>query len=78
MRVDGVDPEKIKQGLDYIFDYLKENKFSLLETKHLISSTGIITGKLTVKDPLRKVEEFDYLSCIESSFPSKAASNTKS
>lgn len=43
----GVDVNKIHQGCEYIFNYLDENGFSLLEIKHLISSMGIIAENMT-------------------------------
>lgn len=74
----GLDLEKIQQGCEYIFKYLDENSFSLLETEHLISSMEHIITDITKNDPLRKIAEFDYSSFVGSAFSRTASSKTKS
>lgn len=78
MKAEGIEPQKIKNGCCYIFSYLEQEGFSLKETDRLISSMKNIIDKITEKDPLRKIVEFDYFSSIEDSFPSIAASKIKS
>ncbi len=78
MKSQGIVPEKIKRGCDYIFKYLEQEEFSLKEVNCLISSMGSVIYKMTEKDPLRKIGDFDYSDSIESSFPSMADSKTES
>lgn len=77
-KTEGLDLEKIQQGCEHIFKYLDENSFSLLETKHLISSMNHIVTDITKIDPLRKIAEFDYSSSVGSAFLRTASSKTKS
>lgn len=78
MKAKGIDADRIGQAANHIFDYLSREKFSLMETQCLLSSMGLIMSDMTKKDPLRKVDEFNYSSCIESMFSCTAASNTES
>ena len=78
MKQNGVNPYKIAQAANYVFDYLDKEKFNLKEIEYLFSSMGVVMSNMTKKDPLRKVNEFNYSSCIEELFSSIAASNTKS
>lgn len=78
MKSNGIAPEKIKKGCEYIFQYLNQEEFTLKETKSLISSMENVIGRLTENDPLRKIGNFNYSDSIEASFPSMADSKTKS
>ena len=78
MKAEGINTNKIRSACDYIFDYLNKERFSLLETEHLISSMGLIVNDMVKNDPLRKLEDFSYSASAESLFSFVAASNTKS
>lgn len=78
MKIDGVKPEKISKACNQIFAYLNEEKFSLVETEHLISSMRFIISSMQKNDPLRKLSEFDYSSSADALFDSKANSKAKS
>ena len=78
MKMNGVDPNKIKNANTFIFEYLCKEGFSLLEVEYLMSSMGCVMQELVKDDPLRNVAEFDYSSSVDHSFSCKAASNTKS
>lgn len=78
MKSNGIAPEKIKKGCEYIFQYLDQEGFTLKETNTLLSSMGNVINRMTEKDPLRKIGDFDYSDSIEISFPSKADSKTES
>lgn len=75
---EGMDLSKIQRGCEHILKYLDKNDFSLLETKYLLFSMGLITRDITKNDPLRKIAEFDYSSSVGSAFSRTAASNTES
>lgn len=77
MKLAEVDLDKIRQGCENFFKYLDENGFSLLETKYLISSMGLIVEDM-VNNPLRKIAEFNYSSSVGNAFSRSAASNTTS
>lgn len=74
----GVDLDKVRQGCENLFKYLDENEFSLMETKYLISSMGLIVEDIVKIDPLRKIAEFNYSSSVGNAFSCSAASNTTS
>ncbi len=74
MKMNGVDPDKIKNANTFIFEYLCKEGFSLLEVEYLMSSMGCVMQELVKDDPLRKVAEFDYSSSVDHSFSCKAAS----
>ena len=78
IKVDGIDAKKIKKACDYIFRYLSEEEFCLLEIKHLMTSMGLIVSDMVKDDSLRKIAEFGYSSSVDSVFSCKVASNTKS
>ena len=78
MKSEKIDIQKIKEACGFVFEYMKEYKFTLREVDALISSMGHISSKMTQNDPLREVQMFDYSSCIEDSFDFSAVSNTKS
>ena len=75
---EGMYLSKIQRGCEHILKYLDKNDFSLLETKYLLFSMGLITRDITKNDPLRKIAEFDYSSSVGSAFSRTAASNTES
>jgi hypothetical protein len=78
IKADGFDPNKIKKACDFIFRYLSEEEFCLLEMEHVMSSMGLILSDMLKDDPLRKIAEFGYSSSVDSVFSCKVASNTKS
>lgn len=78
MKAAGVELKKIEKACSYIYEYLNEEGFTLLEIKYLISSMRLVAADVVQKDPLRKIGEFSYSSSIDSLFSSEAASNTTS
>ena len=78
MKTAGVDVDKVRQGCEFLFKYLDERSFSLLETEYLMSSMGLIVEDIVKNDPLRKITEFDYSSSVGNTFSCNASSNTVS
>lgn len=69
MKTEGVNPEKIRQACEYIFNYLSIEEFNLKETDCLLTSMKNAVGIMTEGDPLRTVSGFNYSSSLKELFP---------
>ncbi len=76
MKTEGVNPEKIRQACEYIFNYLSIEEFNLKEMDYLLTSMKNAVGIMTEGDPLRAVSGFNYSSSLKELFSDKASSKT--